>query len=338
MKHKGLILILIGVGILAAMIFIIGPDKIEQAVAKANPLYILLAVVIQFLTYVLLTLRWSITTNSVGIAIKKRHLFPMLLVGLAVNNMTPSARGGGEPLRAYMLGKYSKASMESSFATVIADRGLDIFPFLVLAVITIIAMIMYFNLSFWIIFSLTLAVILIIVLFFVAFYMSVNKNAGERITLWVLKIIQRFYHKNPDKLKKKALNAIHEFQNTMKIMLKDPKVMLYGIPLSFIIWFTEIIRVYLVFSAFGVDVSVILIAEVFIIASLIGMIPLLPGGLGAVDGIMILLYSVAGIPASISAAATVLERLISFWMTSILGLACLPYFGSTVIEKISKKL
>ncbi|MCK9151427.1 UPF0104 family protein [Methanobacterium alcaliphilum] len=338
MKHKGLILILLGLGILIAMIFIIGPDKIEQAFKQANPVYILLAVVVQLITYILLTLRWSITTNSVGINVKKRHLLPMLMVGMAVNNITPSARGGGEPLRAYMLSKYSKSSMESSFATVIADRGLDTFPFLVLAVMTIIAMILYFNLSLWIILSLTMAVILIVVLFLIALYMSVNKNAGEKITLWVLRIIKRFYHKNPDKLKKKALGAIHEFQHTIKIMLSDPKVMLYGIPLSFLIWFLEIIRVYLVFSAFGVDVSLIVIAEVFIIASLIGMIPLLPGGLGAVDGVMILFYSAAGIPPSISAAATVLERLISFWMTSILGLVCLPYFGSAVIKKISKKL
>lgn len=338
MKHNGLILILVGIAVLAAMILIIGPEQIENAIEKANPVLIVLAVIIQFVIYGLWTLRWSVTTNSVGIDIKKRHLLPMLMVGLAVNNITPSGRGGGEPVRAYILSKYSKSSMESSFATVIADRGLDMFPFILLAIITIFAMIMYFNLPFWIIFSLIIAVIVITIAFILALYMSVNKTAGEKITKWILRIIRRFYKKNPEKLEKKAMNAIHEFQYTMKIMLKDRKVFLYGLPLSFLIWFLEIIRVYLVFSSFGVDVSLILIAEVFIVASLIGMIPLLPGGLGAVDGIMILLYSAAGIPPSISAAATVVERLISFWMTSIIGLACLPYFGSAVIKKISKKI
>ena len=65
------------------------------------------------------------------------------------------------------------------------------------------------------------------------------------------------------------------------------------------------------------------------------MIPLLPGGLGAVDGLMILLYSAAGVPASVSAAATVIERLISFWMATILGMAVLPYYGSSVLSNIS---
>ena len=87
--------------------------------------------------------------------------------------------------------------------------------------------------------------------------------------------------------------------------------------------------------AFGADVSPIVIGEVFILASLAGMIPLLPGGLGAVDGIMIVFYAAAGINASISAGATVIERLISFWLATILGLLILPYYGSSALDKIS---
>ena len=87
--------------------------------------------------------------------------------------------------------------------------------------------------------------------------------------------------------------------------------------------------------AFGATVSPVIIGEVFIIASLVGMIPLLPGGLGAVDGIMIIFYSAAGITASISAAATVIERLISFWMATIIGMCILPYYGTSVLDKIS---
>ena len=109
----------------------------------------------------------------------------------------------------------------------------------------------------------------------------------------------------------------------------------WGLILSFLIWISEILRVYFVFLAFGADVNLIIIGEVFIVACLVGMIPLLPGGLGAVDGLMILLYSAAGVPASVSAAATVIERLISFWMATMLGMAVLPYFGSSVLNKIS---
>ena len=50
---------------------------------------------------------------------------------------------------------------------------------------------------------------------------------------------------------------------------------------------------------------------------------------------MIVFYSAAGVTASISAAVTVIERLISFWMTTIIGLVILPYYGSSALDKIS---
>ena len=119
----------------------------------------------------------------------------------------------------------------------------------------------------------------------------------------------------------------------MNALLRDKSILYYALPLSFVIWIFEILRVYVVFLAFGAKVSPIIIGEVFILASFVGMVPLLPGGLGAVDGIMILFYANAGITASLSAAATVVERLISFWMTAFIGLIFLTMFGTSVLDK-----
>lgn len=338
MRNKALILMAVGIGILIAMIMFIGPGKIENAIRMANIWYILLAIIIQVATYALWTLRWSITTNALGISVKKRHLFPMLMVGLAINNITPSARGGGEPVRAYILSKYSKTPFENTFATVIADRGLDTFPFIVLAIITITSMVLFFNLPKWIVIVLVVALIIIVVAFILAIIISVDRKFAERFTTLLVSVIKKISIKRSRQIEKKALEAINGFQDSIRIMLKDKHILFYGLPLSFFIWFMEIIRVYIVFSAFNADVSLIIIAEVFVIASLIGLIPFLPGGLGAVDGMMIVLYSYAGVSPSISAAATMVERLISFWLTSMIGVAVLPYFGTTVMDKISKKI
>lgn len=338
MKHKGIILIIIGVAALAGMIIFIGPGEIEGALQRADLLYVIMAVILEFLILWLLTLRWSITTRAVSIDVRKRHLFPMLLVGMAINNLTPSARGGGEPVRAYMLGKYSRASMESSFATVIADRGLDTFPFIFLAILTIVGILLYFNLALWMVALLIISVVIVVAAFFLALYVSVDRESGERIVNWALGIVKRFYRRNCAKIEARVRGALREFQSTMRIMLADRNVLIYGIPLSFILWFLEILRVYLIFAAFGAPVSILVIAEGFILATLIGMIPLLPGGVGAVDGIMIVFYSAAGVSPSVSAAVTVVERLISFWMVSAMGIAVLPYFGSSVAEKLMDKL
>ena len=338
MKHKTLILMLAGVGVLGLMVLFIGPEKIESALQQSNPWYLALAVIIQLAIYGLWTERWLITTSSLDISIKRRHLLPMLLVGLAINNITPSGRGGGEPVRAYLLSKYSQSPFENAFATVIADRGLDTFPFIALAIITIITAILYINLPQWMVITLVIGLIILIVVFFLALYMSINREFGDRAVRWFLKVLKRISTKMHNRIEQRAINAVGGFQESMKVMITDRKVLLYGIPISFIIWGLEIMRVYVVFLALNINAPLEIIAAVFVISTLIGMIPLLPGGLGAVDGMMILLYSYAGIPASISAAATLVERLISFWMTTILGVAVLPYFGADAVDKMTKKL
>jgi glycosyltransferase 2 family protein len=338
MKHKTLILMLAGVGVLALMVLFIGPEKIESVLEQSNPWYLALAVIIQLAIYGLWTERWSITTSSLNISIKRRHLLPMLLVGLAINNITPSGRGGGEPVRAYLLSKYSQSPFENAFATVIADRGLDTFPFIALAIITIITAILYINLPQWMVITLIIGLIILIVVFFLALYMSINREFGDRAVRWFLNILKRISSKMHNRVEQRAINAVGGFQESMKVMITDRKVIMYGIPISFIIWGLEIMRVYFVFMALNINAPLEIIAAVFVISTLIGMIPLLPGGLGAVDGMMILLYSYAGIPASISAAATLVERLISFWMTTILGVAVLPYFGADAVDKMTKKL
>jgi uncharacterized protein (TIRG00374 family) len=167
--------------------------------------------------------------------------------------------------------------------------------------------------------------------------MCINESAGERITLWGVNLVKRFSKKKHHEIERRAIEAMNGFQKSMKVMIKDKRVLMYGLPLSFFIWFMEITRVYIVFSSFGTPVPLPIIGAVFVIATLIGMIPLLPGGLGAVDGVMIVLYSAAGVPPSISAAATIVERLISFWMTSFIGMGMLPYVGSGVMDKITDK-
>ena len=237
---------------------------------------------------------------------------------------------------AYLLYKdKDEYTFDETFAAVVADRALDTFPFVLLAAITISSMVLFFNFDIWLIAVMVLAVILILALLFAIIYMCINPGFGNRVEGWIISIVRRFYKKNTVELENSIHDSIVGFQHTMIVLMSNKKGLVYTLTLSFAIWIFEILRVYLVFLAFGANISLIVVGEVFIVSCLVGMIPLLPGGLGAVDGLMILLYSAAGIPASVSAAATLIERLISFWMATLIGMAILPYYGSSVLDKIS---
>ena len=327
------IFLLFGLAIMGGMLYFIGIDEVIKDLMLSNLWFVLFAVILQFVTYFLYTLRWQIINKTANIDLGIRKLLPMVLVSLAVNNITPSGRGGGEPVRAYLLAKEGNYKFEDTFATVIADRALDTFPFVILSILTIIAIILTFSLDMALIVFLVLCVAGITALVILLLYICVNQSFGVKLTKWIIKIARRFYKNYTLDTEKRIVEAVVTFQSRMNALMRDKDILYYALPLSFVIWIFEILRVYAVFLAFGARVSPIVIGEVFIIASLVGMIPLLPGGLGAVDGMMILFYSGAGITASISAAATVVERLISFWMTTFLGLLVLPFYGTSVLDK-----
>ena len=335
MDKKTLFFFGISIVILLVMLYFVGIEQVIDALKMAKLHYIGIAIAMQVFTYYLYALRWKIINGVVDINVGVKKLLPMILVGLAVNNITPSGRGGGEPVRAYVLAREQDYPMEETFATVVADRALDTFPFVLLAAVTIAGMALTFQFDLWLLIVMILAVIAIIGIMILLIYMSVNPDFGKRVDGWIIGLVRRFYKKNSEELEEKIHSAIEGFQGTMKMVISNKKVLYTALPLSFVIWIFEILRVYFVFLAFGASVNPFVIGEVFILACLIGMIPLLPGGLGAVDGVMIIFYSAAGITSSISAAATVIERLISFWMTTIIGMMILPYYGSSVLDKIS---
>lgn len=328
-------LLLIGIIILVAMIIFIGPGEIISALKQANMNYVILAIIIQFITMGLWNLRWSIISTGLSIPHKKTTLFAMLLVGLAVNNLTPSGRGGGEPIRAYLLSKNTNTSFKKTFATVMGDKLFDTFPFAILAIAAMIYLIFTIHLSATMLTTLIIAILIFIALLIFIVYICINETFGVLVIRWVFRQLNKFIKRDLKVYETKTLGALAGFQGSLLYLMKDPKVFVSAIIIAFIVWFLEITRMYVVFLAFGVHVSLGMVAAVFLLSTLVGMIPTLPGGLGAIDGIMILVYSMAGIPPFISTAATLVERLISFWMVSVLGLLTLPYFGTGVLNEIN---
>lgn len=334
MKNKKVIIFLfVGLAIMAVMLYLIGIEEVIETLKLSNLWLVFLAIVIQFFTYFLYTWRWNIINKTADMDLGIKKSLPLVLVSLAVNNITPSGRGGGEPVRAYLLAKEGHFKFEDTFATVIADRALDTFPFVILAILTIIGIMFSFSLDITLLAFLIICVCLITAAVILLIYVCINESFGVKLTSWIIKIVRRFYKKFDESTEKRIIEAVKTFQSRMNALLRDKNILYYALPLSFVIWIFEILRVYVVFLAFGANVNPVIIGEVFILASFVGMVPLLPGGLGAVDGIMILFYASAGITASISAAATVVERLISFWMTTFIGLICLMMFGTSVLDK-----
>ena len=174
-----------------------------------------------------------------------------------------------------------------------ADRMMDLMAFVVLAVITLSVTIFKFQMAHWFAFILVAAVIAITIIICLLTYLCLKLHFGYRFEKFILRIVRRVYKKASPNMEGSMHENILGFRKAMRVLLTTRKTFYWCLPLSFLIWGLEIFRVFLVFSAFGPTLNLPGIGEVFVIATLVGMIPLLPGGLGTVDGTMIRFYSKA---------------------------------------------
>lgn len=327
-------LLAVGIIIMLAMVMIVGPDQIFNALKTANIYYVILAIIIQFVIIWLWNTRWSIICDSLDIPHNKLPLFAMTIVGLAINDLTPSGRSGGEPVRAYLLSKSSSEDFKKTFATVMADKLCDTFPFIVLAIFAISYLILYLHLNTALFSLLLMALVAFILALIFIVFVCINESFGIKTIQWVFRQLRKFTSRDLDKYEDTATTSLVGFQSSLLYLMSNYKLLLIATVISFVVWFLELTRVYVVFLAFGVEVSLGMIAAVFLVSTLIGIIPILPGGLGSIDGVMILLYSLAGVSASVSTAATLIERMISLWMVIIIGLILLPFFGAGALDYV----
>jgi glycosyltransferase 2 family protein len=106
--------------------------------------------------------------------------------------------------------------------------------------------------------------------------------------------------------------------------LLRPWLLLQSTFIGAVAWSLEGLSIWLLLRGMGVEVVDIggaIIAHT--LACLVGVITLLPGGLGSSEASTIGLLSLQGVPLSIATAATLLIRLMTLWFSTAMGVACL---------------
>lgn len=136
----------------------------------------------------------------------------------------------------------------------------------------------------------------------------------ERGCLWLIDRCQRL-----PVVGRKADSIQDLYRNARELLRLRP----LGVTtvLSVFSWGLECVGLWIVLRGFDVGISVFAAAFVFAVASILGAISLLPGGLGVTEGSMtglLLFFGVSRVPAT---SATLVIRATTLWFVAILALA-----------------
>ena len=102
--------------------------------------------------------------------------------------------------------------------------------------------------------------------------------------------------------------------------LLRPVPFLIGLGLALVAWGCEGLAFHILIQNFGVRGGAMTACSIYGIATVVGALSFLPGGLGSFEAVMILLLSKIGLPATAAMLPVVLFRFCSLWLGCLVGL------------------
>ncbi|MBI2172942.1 MAG: flippase-like domain-containing protein [Candidatus Aenigmarchaeota archaeon] len=302
------ILLAVGIAVTVLIAGYFGFSDIIAAVQNANINYIALAVLLQAATLVMLALRLKVIAKpkgNIGIV----RAFRVTISGTAMNLLTPVAKIGGEPLKVYLLKKKFGASESSAIVSI--DTMTEIVSSFLAVLLIFFVFIKFLPAALFIYFM----VFFIVAIIFIAFTFKLFTDFSwlNKTTGWFIRKISKYR-------KVHEMDYARIFHSVFMDLIRNRRLMVQALSLSFAMKMLEFARMWLVFLALGTVLPPDVVIIIWAVLLILSMIPWLPGGLGLVEFGGISVFIMFGIQRGVAASGVLIDRFISFWFILILGL------------------
>jgi len=121
--------------------------------------------------------------------------------------------------------------------------------------------------------------------------------------------------------------VVRNFFESTRAVLHDKKKAVTISTIALLLNLVNMMRIWLILFALGWNASLAAPLLAVTVPLLAGIIPFLPGGLVLVETSMVGVFVLCGIPLTIAISATLIERAISYILSTIVGAAATSYLG-----------
>jgi uncharacterized protein (TIRG00374 family) len=331
--RKSVVLVALAIVIMAVAGWLLAHEDFYQmfaAIGSANRLLIASAIAIYFLSVAVWATRWQTALSFINHRTRFGTRYLILCAAIFLNNITPVARVGGDPFgRVYMLHKLENTSYSSGMASSIGEHALT--PLVVVSFLMA-GLFLQFGKE-----SLQLSLILIAVwvlaalgAVFIPRLLLRKRIAVKGISSIISRVLGWFGKRGNAQ---EIIEGVEAFYSSSYTTIdKWKKVLLIG-SLTLLIWALDVFRLYAIFLALGYHPPISMLLVASSLPTIVGIIPFLPGGLVLIEGSLISVLALLGVPLNLAMAATVIERGISFVLSTIVGAVVFSYLGVKMAAK-----
>lgn len=324
---KVMVSVLIVVVIAAIMFLLLARENLLgmlNALLRANYLLVGLALGVYVFGITLWATRWKIALSAMGHNASLRKLFLVVWGSVFVNNVTPFTYSGGDPFaRTYLVKKVVKVPYSSGFAAIAAEFLLDSPVFL-----SILAFGMLFSFgrvqTLPALFLLGLWLAVLVVLVPLSPRLLQGKAAAGKVSSIAWRAAKLLRVRTT---KTKILRSVDRFYGGAYRVVSRRKCALSMVLIAAILWSFMMLRFFLIFQALGYAPSIPMLMLAVTLPTFVGLIPLLPGGLGTVDAAFFFIYIGFQVDPTMAVSAVLIDRGITYVFGTMVGAGALSYLG-----------
>lgn len=300
-----------------------------QAIKTADYSLVTSAIAVYFVSLAIWAGRWQTALSFIGCRISFATRYLIICATVFLNNITPGARVGGDPFgRIYMLRKLENINYSAGMASLIGEFALT--PLVVVSFLMA-ALLLRFGKG-----SLQLSLLLVAAWVLAALgtifvpRLFKKRIAAKGISSITGSVLGWLGKRKSVQETAEGIEAL--YSSTYTIMDKWQKVLLIG-GWTLLTGAFDVLRLYTIFLALGYHPSLSILLAASSLPIIVGLIPLLPGGLVLVEGSLISMLALFGVPLDVAMAATLIERGITFVLSTIVGAGVFSYLGVKMAAK-----
>jgi hypothetical protein len=269
--------------------------------STANPWYLLAALALYIVSVFIVGARWRGFVRALGGEVGLVRASLATLGGIAVGNLAPSSRLGGEACRIALVRLTGTTTWRQATLAAIWDRFSEIPPIVVLGAVALFS-IRHLHLSGLSRLSLKMASIAGGV---AAALLLITAGTGSL---------------------RRARMRLSGWRERLAARRVSGRVFATGVGYSTLLWLQDVLRLTCAARAFGVLLAPTEIAALAMLAMLGGLVPTI-GGLGPVEGGLLGGLVAFGVDLPTAAAVTVAERAISYGFSTSTGALVITLLG-----------
>ncbi len=315
------IFIIFAVGVYFLIPKILAEKDVVDMVLKVKKPYLFLALLSELISYIAAATLLGVILSRLGYSIKFIDRFRLGSIAAFAIHFFPVSGLGESAVDFYFLRKRN-VSAGSILLMFILRTIITYAAFLLLLVISLILVPTFPDLA---VSPRLISLILFIVVFGGIVYLTIiykNKERFFNLIVRITHIVNKFLRilkKSPvtkDQIKE-VYDDVYKGIGLFSHRKRDSLIAISG---GLIYWLGDMCCLFFVFLSLGRHIGFPVLIFGYCIATLIGLISLIPGGLGVTEGSMSLMFSGLGLPLSVSVAAVLIFRLFSFWIWIPIGL------------------